>query len=379
MSAPDLSAGEPALEVIDPGLSTTIQDLGRPGWMRVGVPQGGALDREALRLANALVGAPTSGPGALSPGAGGGPAALEIRYLGPSVRAVAGSVRLALVGAEAAMRLERVEDGAPWETIGAWRSVTLGPGDALRVGALKGGSTAVLAVAGGLAAPMALGSRATFQKGGFGGMEGRALRPGDRLALRSPSALAAQDLWIPSADRPLSPARGSDGAFVCRVILGPQQGDFPIETFERLTAAQWTVSRDADRMGVRLEGPELAHRGSRGGEMLSEGVVEGAIQVPAGGQPIVLLADRGATGGYPKIAVVASVDLPLFARLSPGDRLRFAPVTPDVARQALLDRDGALRAAMAAVEPFRPPGVINEDKLWAGNLITAQAPGLFDD
>lgn len=357
-------AGE--LEVVDPGLASTVQDLGRPGWLRVGVPQGGALDKESLRLANALV--------------GGGPAqsALEIRYLGPTLRARGGPVRLALVGAEAAMRLER--EGEAAQIIEAWRSVVLQPGDLLRVGALKGASTAVLAMAGGVGAPPVLGSRATFLRGGFGGVEGRALRAGDRIAPADPAgaraAAAGPDLWIPPGRRPGAAALGPGGSKPVRVILGPQQDHFPDEELERFLSENWTVSRESDRMGLRLEGPRLSHRSEegKGFNIVSDGISEGAIQVPGTGQPILLLADRGTAGGYPKIAVAASVDLPILGRASPGDRLRFAAVSVEDAQAALRRREAEVQAALASVETRREPGAVDEAKLWGGNLITAQAP-----
>ena len=351
------------LEVIEPGLATTIQDYGRIGWLRVGVPQGGALDTEALRLANALV------------GGGGGQAALELRYLGPSLRALSGPLRLALVGAEAAMRLERA-DGET-EVVEPWRSVTLRAGDVLRVGALRGGSTAVLALGGAVAAPLTLGSRATFPRGGFGGLEGRALAAGDRLRVADPQGAAeGPDRWIPPERRPAAPSPDPDGAWRVRVVLGPQQDHFAQAEIERFLGEAWTVSREADRMGLRLEGPPLNHdvAAGKGFNIVSDGISEGAIQAPGTGLPIVLLADRGTAGGYPKIAVAASVDLPLLGRLSPGDRLRFKAVGVDEAQSALREREIALRAALDAVAPFHKPGSVDEARLWESNLITAKAP-----
>lgn len=357
------------VEVTEPGLSTTVQDLGRIGWLRVGVPQSGALDREALRLANALV--------------GGGPAqaALEIRYLGPTLRALTEPLRAALVGAEASMRLERAGAGAGGEResrdIGPWRSVTLHRGDLLRVGSLRGGATAILALGGGVAAPMALGARATFSRGGFGGIEGRALRRGDRLSLAAPPAAGlGPERWIPPDQRPPAPRPGADGAYRVRVVLGPQQDHFPEAEIERFLTSVWTVSAAADRMGMRLDGPRLAHDAAagKGFNIVSDGVSEGAIQVPGDGRPILLLADRGVSGGYPKIAVAASVDTPLLGRLAPGDRLRFHSVSVGAAQAALRAREQGVAAALAAVAPYREPGAVDEAQLWSANLITARAP-----
>ncbi|MEL6980291.1 MAG: biotin-dependent carboxyltransferase family protein [Pseudomonadota bacterium] len=352
-----------SFDILDPGLSTTIQDLGRSGWLSVGAPGGGALDPEAHRLANALVGA--------APHA----AALEIRYLGPSLRALSGPVRLALVGGDVAMRLERAEGGEA-ETIGPWRSVTLQPGDVLRVGALKGASTATLALSGGVAAPLVLGSRSTFARGGFGGREGRALRAGDRIDAAEARAASGADLWMPPQDRPALAPPPAEACARIRVIPGPQQDHFPEEALARFFRAEWRVSRDADRMGMRLTGARLTHHPDpKGANIVSEGIAAGSIQVPAAGEPILLLADRGTAGGYAKIAVAASVDLPLLGRLSPGARLRFERVEVETARAALRRREAALQRAIAAVAPYHQPGVVDESQLWSGNLITAVAEG----
>lgn len=348
------------LEVLEPGLASTVQDLGRPGWLRVGVPQGGALDKEALRLANALV--------------GGGPAqaALEIRYLGPSLRAAGGPARVALVGAEASMRLLR--EGEEPRLVEAWRSVTLTEGDTLKIGPLKGGSTAVLAVAGGVAAARSLDARATFPRGGFGGLEGRALIAGDVLETAETAiAWPDHDLWLAPEHRPRAPRPDPAGAWPVRVVPGPQDDHFSADSLERFFQAEWRVTKDADRMGMRLEGPRLEHREAegKGFNIVSDGIVEGAIQVPGAGQPILLLADRGTAGGYPKIAVAASVDLPLLGRLSPGDRLRFVSVDRERARAALREREIELQRVVGAIEPFLEPGAIDETRLWGSNLITA--------
>lgn len=366
MSGPT-GAGLGTLRVIDPGLAATVQDNGRFGWLRDGVPQAGALDAEALRLANALV------------GAAAGAAALEVRFLGPVLQCESAPVRVALVGADVAMSLERGPGGetdAAVETVGPWRTATLRPGDRLRVGPLKGAVGAVLAIAGGVDAPSVLGSRATFLRGGFGGVDGRALRAGDLLPIAPGSAPpTAAERWIAPENRPSTPtpvaAAPGGPAWRVRVVPGPQDDFFSEVERARFFNDPWTISQNADRMGLRLEGAPLVHDPAKGFNIISDGIAAGSIQVPGAGVPIVLLADRGTAGGYPKIATVATVDLPLLGRLGPGARLWFRPTTPAEALAALRAREAALAAAVAAVAPYHEPGAVDEARLRDSNLITA--------
>lgn len=351
------------LFVIDPGVATTLQDLGRIGYQRYGVPIAGALDRDALRLANALAGAPLDA------------AALEIRYLGPTLRAEAAPVRLALVGATVEMRLSRA-DGSE-ERIAAGRSLTLAPGETLRVGPTRGASsTAYLAVSGGVEAPETLGSRSTFARSRLGGIDGRALAAGDRLTA---GAAAPAD-----AERALADPAEPGWRGIARVVLGPQADHFTDAALARFLETDWRVTQDADRMGLRLAAPQtsaqdggsqafedgrLAHRA--GHDITSDGIVSGAIQVPGSGLPIVLLADRQTSGGYPKIAAVISADLPALGRLRPGDRIRFAAVSPADGAAALRDAEARLAAAIAAIGPWRPGPGLDLEALYRENLISA--------
>jgi len=310
------------LVVREPGAHTTVQDAGRFGWQRLGVPPAGALDAESLHLANALVGNP---PGA---------AALECLHRGPTLVALARSVRIALAGADCALELEG------GERVPAWRSVTLEHGQWVRVDRLGGTACAYLSVAGGFALPPVLGSHSTYARARLGGLEGRALDAGDRLPLafgRAPEGPEQRLAYPPEAglDRPV------------RVIPGPQDALFDEHVLEAFFASAYTVSAHSDRMGLRLDGPPVPARGAE--DFVSDAIATGAIQVPGSGQPIVLLADHQTTGGYPKIATVIAADVPLVARRRPGDPIGFQAVSLEAATAA---RERA--AARLAVLAGRP-------------------------
>jgi KipI family sensor histidine kinase inhibitor len=295
------SGGGPCLTVLDGGLLTTVQDLGRRGYQRYGVPVAGAMDAFALQAANRLVG---NAPGE---------AALEITVAGPRLQA-SDNCLVAVTGGD----LGPMVNGRP---LPMWLAVFVRRGSVLDFAGQRTGARAYLAVAGGIAVPPVLGSRATYLSGGFGGYQGRALRAGDVLPLgRAPAdllALAGQEL--PPEARPAYAE-----APTVRAIPGPQDDYFTAEALATFFSSEYVVSATADRMGYRLQGPHLAHRGAA--EIISAGVVTGAVQVPADGQPIVLMADHQTSGGYPVIATVLSADIPLLAQCLPGSRLRFAPI-----------------------------------------------------
>jgi biotin-dependent carboxylase-like uncharacterized protein len=278
------------LEVISPGPLTTIQDLGRPGWAHIGVPRSGAADRDSLKLANRLLGNED------------GAAALETTLVGPQLRASGGAVTVALTGAQVNARVD--DRPVPMDTV-----VELREGETLKVGTAKVGLRTYVAFAGGIEVPLVLGSAAT-----------------DTLTGLGPAALARGQI-LPLADArsdrvPAMAARPSPStAPLLRAILGPRADWFTAVAISRLTGEPFTVTAMSNRIGLRLEGPTLER--ARADELLSEGLVPGAIQVPAGGQPILLLADHPTTGGYPVIAVVVEPDLPIAAQLRPGQQLRF--------------------------------------------------------
>lgn len=331
------------LEVQEPGLHTTVQDFGRFGFQALGVPTAGALDPVGLRLANALAG---NRPGE---------ACLEISYSGPRLRAEGGAVRVAVAG-PARLSIRRGGETRPVE---ADRTHRLEPGDELAVGAVLGSSTAYLAAEGGFALEPVMGSLSTYCRAAIGPLGGRALFPGAVLPLRSPSCAGGPERGL---GRPME-----YGAGPLRVMLGPQRDAFTDQAVATLLSAGYRVGREADRMGLRLEGPPLVHRA--GADIPSEGLVPGCIQVPGDGAPIVLLADHQTAGGYAKVATVISADLPRLGRMTPGTVLGFAAVTLAEAEAARRRLEEGIRRAMAAIAPV-PGGGVDPDALYGAELIS---------
>ena len=297
------------LVVADPGLLTTVQDLGRFGHQRVGVPQSGPMDRAAFVVANRLV------------GNGDDAAALECTIKGPRLE-VRQTALVAVAGAAMGFTVNGQE--AP-----AWTAIRVRPGDVLGFQMASAGCRAYLAVAGGIDVPLVLGSRATYLRGRLGGFSGRALQKGDVLPLGAAEGGAAREgRAVPTALRPTYPAERE-----CRVILGPQDDRFTPDGIRAFLDGPYDVTPQADRMGYRLKGPVITH--ARGHDIVSDGIPLGGIQVPGEGQPIVLLADRQTTGGYTKIATVIGVDIGAIGQTRPGQRIRFRQVTLEDAHAAL--------------------------------------------
>ena len=294
-------SSQDCIEVLRPGLLTTVQDRGRFGYQRFGVPVSGGVDEIALRTANVLVGNPQ------------GDAALEITALGPQLRFLVDAL-VALTGAEVEGHL----DGRP---IPWYQSFQVRAGQILDLRACTRGLRTYLAVAGGIQVPILLGSRSTCLVAHFGGFQGRALATGDVLATGSPalpSRMAGQR--PPTAWRPRH-----GGGVTLRVVMGPQEDAFTDEGRRTFLESTYRVSSHADRMGYRLDGAVIAHRGSA--DIISDWVPLGGVQIPGDGKPIILLADRQTTGGYAKIATVIKPDISLVAQLRPGDSLAFRAVS----------------------------------------------------
>ena len=304
------------IEVIEPGLLTTVQDLGRFGYLRHGVPVSGAMDPVALRLANLLVGNPED------------EACLEVTLSGPRLRFRSSAV-IAVTGADLSPSI----NGSPIQT---WASAVVEQGDVLSFGGQESGTRAYVAVGGGLDVPVVMGSKSTFMKAGIGGFEGRALKAGDMLMTRLPdSSGRTSERRIP---RGLVP--DYDSSMPIRVILGPQDDRFTEAGLDTLLGEAFTVSAQSDRMGYRLQGPKVEH--VSGPDIISDGIPFGGVQVSGDGQPIVLMADRGTSGGYTKPATVISADLGKVAQRMPGDEMRFQKVTLEEAHEALKEQESGV-------------------------------------
>jgi antagonist of KipI len=319
------------LEILDPGLLTTIQDAGRPDWTHLGVPVGGACDTWSLAVANLLAGADA------------GAAALEMTIAGPTL-AVREATTIGLAGADLG--------GVVRET---GRRLLPGRSHALAAGCTIGfdgpataaGARAYLALPGGIDVPAVLGSGSTLLGAGFGGVAGRALRAGDVLRARSgdsdAGATAPRELAWPWFDGDPIASLPANGPWLLRFVAGPGPGA------DGLLDAEWRVRPDSDRIGLRLEGGAVDNQPAGSGELLTHGVVRGAIQLPPGGGPLVLLADHQTTGGYPVAGVVVRADHPRLGQLRPGAAVRLAAVTIDDARAAFLDQGRLLARGAAAL------------------------------
>lgn len=313
------------LRIRSPGLITTVQDSGRLAYQHVGVPVSGVLDALSFRIANALVQNDKNA------------SVLETIIAGAEVEAVDGPVRFALAGgASDATILGESARAAP-----GLRSATLQPGEKLRIGAIRGASCAYLAVEGGFAIEPVLGSRSTYARGGIGGFHGRPLQAGDEIPLVLAAPTKRAELVLPEEP--------DYGAGSVRIVMGPQENYFTEEACRILVESDFTVSKDADRVGMRLEGPKIEHLGQF--EMPSDGTVTGNIQIPGSGNPIILLPDRSTTGGYPKIATIVSSDLPRVSRMLPGQKIRFTAISSTEAVAYTRARHQYLEKLLALVRP----------------------------
>lgn len=312
-----------ALRVLGAGPSVTLQDSGRHGYLRFGVTAAGPMDRLAFDTAN------------LAAGVRPGSTAIEISVGGLEISPEGGAVSVAVAGGKFKVTL----DGRPLPPAVHAR---LEPGARLAIRAGEAGSWCYLAVSGHLDVPAVLGSVSTHTRSNLGGFAGRGLAQGDLL--RVSDARAAGD----AASAIVAPwlERAGD---VIRVILGPQDDYFAADQIDAFLAGSWIVSGRADRMGYLLEGPQLTH--VKGFNIVSDGIAIGGIQVPGEGRPIVLMADRQPTGGYPKIANVIGPDIGRLAQLRPGDRFRFQAVSVDEAVMVRRQEADAL-ATRPALEPL---------------------------
>ena len=304
-------------EVLESGILTTIQDLGRYGFSQFGVPPSGALDTFSLRVSNLLVGNEEE-------------AGLEITLMGLRIRALK-EVVIAITGGNLSPTL----NGEPVEM---WRTHLLVQDDVIAFKKVSAGCRAYLSAGGGFVVPKIMGSSSTYLSGKFGGLEGRSLRRGDvlytsnssssldKLGLRFPSD------WIPSLEKEV----------LLRVIPGPQDHHFTEKGFQTLTSSSYEVTPQCDRMGIRLEGPRIERRPDVEESIISEGLISGAVQVPGDGKPIIILTEL-VTGGYTKIVTIIATDLPRVAQLKPGDRVKFKRISIEEAHHLLKEQEERLK------------------------------------
>ncbi len=293
-------------EVITPGAFTTVQDLGRYGFQKMGIPICGALDAYAFRIANLLVGNPDNC------------AVLEITVMGPRLKFLA-VADVAVAGAEMSMTLNE-------RPVAGWQSLRVNPDDILEIHQIKTGCRAYLAVSGGIDVPVVMGSRCTYVGGKIGGFKGRPLQAGD-LIEGNPAQRLKTPKQLPQKYTPRYPT-----AITLCAIPGPQD-DFFREGLEVLFESAFMVTAKADRMGYRLQGPSIFVREDMPKSIISEPTMPGGIQIPADRQPIILLVEQ-TVGGYTKIATVISSDLPKVAQATPGDTIRFEKITLEKAHAA---------------------------------------------
>lgn len=312
-----------SVTVLNPGLLTTVQDMGRIGYQQFGVPVSGVIDPRAAEIANILVDNP------------GGEAVLECTMMGPHLQ-FGRAVCIAITGGDLGPTL----DGAP---VPNYRAIAVQPGQTLRFTAPKTGCRALIAFAGGLDIPQVMGSRSTYLRAKIGGFQGRRLEKGDVIGLRAPRS-ELKNL----ANRYITPEFIPRPQYNLRVVMGPQDDAFTQEGIHTFLSQTYTVTPEFDRMGCRLEGAAIAHRVSA--DIISDGISFGAIQVPSAGQPIIMLADRQTTGGYTKIAAVITADFRILGQLKAGDKVQFERVSIQHAQDALLTQRAALRNLRRALQ-----------------------------
>jgi len=317
-----------SLTILQPGFGTTVQDSGRTGFRQLGVSPGGAADAFGARVANLLVGNPED------------LAVLEVT-LGGVRMAFDDSRIVAWCGGDFSVKVDGV-------SVPPGRPCRVMAGEELSFGGAKSGCRAWVAVSGGVDVPPVLGCRSTDLRGGFGGFKGRTLRAGDALPLGGNSPMAEHLLEklarkrVPSWGAPFEWSAPGRGRAVLHFVRGSNWSRFEDSAFAAFIREPFSVSPDSDRMGVRFDGP-LMERSDGGGDLVSEAVVPGTIQVPPGGKPILLLADCQTIGGYPKLAHVITTDFPIAAQIRPGDPVWFREISFSASHRLLLERERDLQ------------------------------------
>ena len=312
-----------SITVLNPGLLTTVQDQGRIGYQQFGVSVSGVMDPRSASLANILVGNDEK------------EAVLECTMMGPHLQFNQANC-IAITGGDLMPTL----DGKP---IPNYTAVKVEAGQVLKFTMPKTGCRAFIAFAGGLDIPEVMGSRSTYMKAKIGGVEGRKLAKDDVIGFRAPKA-ELKNMNFRSMASEFVPRK----EYTVRVVLGPQDDYFTDAGIQTFLSEVYSVTAEFDRMGCRLEGAVIQHKD--GGDIISDGIAFGAIQVPSSGNPIIMLGDRQTTGGYTKIANVISADFRILAQLKQGDKVRFEKVSVKAAQDALLTQRAALKTIRNALE-----------------------------
>lgn len=307
-----------SIKVIKPGFLTTIQDLGRFGYQKFGMPVAGAMDEYALRIANLLVGNTEE------------EACLEITLVGPTLEFLDECV-IALTGGDLRAQING-------EDLPLWQACYIQKGDKLHFGGVKSGCRAYLAVAGGLEIPAIMGSKSTYLRGQIGGVEGRALWEGDEISF---PALSAETLEVVNRKVPRDYQYDFSSSIIVRVVLGPQEDAFTLNEIKKFLEGKYQVTNNSDRMGYRLDGPRIHHKKSP--DIISDGIAKGSVQIPGDGLPIVMMSDRQTTGGYTKIATIITPDFPKIAQAKPGDTIQFQAVSIEEAHEVYRQYETKIR------------------------------------
>ena len=327
------------IEILKPGLLSSVQDLGRIGYQKYGVIVSGVMDHLAHRLANVIVGNPEEVP------------TLEFTLLGPQLLFKEDAL-IAICGGD----LSPTINGKHVRT---WRAIYVKKGSELSFGPCRSGCRAYLAVAGGFDIPKVMGSASTYIRAGIGGFEGRALQAGDELPFGVPSRQSTHIIselrnrigtreWVESDwSLNLDLVPKIEETTTIRVIEGREIALFDEDSIGKFFSETFLITPQSDRMGYRLNGPQLKMTSEA--ELISEAVNFGTIQIPAGGQPIILLADRQTMGGYPKIAQVISTDFHKVAQLKPGDKIKFEKVSLEKAQKSFLERETYIKQLKMAI------------------------------
>ena len=302
------------IRIIKPGLLTTVQDRGRWGYQQFGVTVAGAMDNYALRVANLLVGNNEN------------EAVLKTTFMGPEIEFDCDEV-VAITGADMKPKLNN-------EPIEMWTSIPVSKGDKLSLSSATSGLRGYIAFGRGINVPEIMGSKSTYLRGKLGGYEGRKLIDGDEIPLGEKN-ISSTGSYVPKKYIPIY-----EKEYTLRVVFGPQDDYFTDEGIEAFLNSTYKITSEADRMGYRLDGPIITHK--NGADIISDGIAYGTIQVPGGGLPIILMSDRGTTGGYTKIATVVTPDLSILGQMGPGSSVKFQKVSVHEAQEIYKEYEGKI-------------------------------------